>query len=146
APISRSAVCRASAGDMPRATWSSMRCSRWYWSSSSSSSSTWALRSSERTRRRSFLVQRMALASSRGLHNQRDCGRQTFPLGGLGLEGPATGRREPVVLGATIVLTRGPPCLNPALLLEFVEGRVQRALTDAQLLVRHLPDPLGNGP
>ena len=58
---------RASAGDMPPATWSSTRRSKWYRSSSSSSRSTWRPRSSDRTRKRAWVIQRMAVARQTGL-------------------------------------------------------------------------------
>ena len=45
-----------------------------------------------------------------------------------------------------MVLTQCPLGLNPALLLELVEGGVQGAQPHAQLLVRHLADALSDGP
>src|SRR5262245_37228947 len=130
---------------MPASTSAAMRRSRWYWSSSSSSRSTRPLRKSERNRRRSLLSQRTT-ASLHRLHDQRDGGGETFPLCRLRFQGPAAGRRELVILGAPVVLTHGPFRLDPALLLELVKGGVQRALPDPELFVRHLPDPLGDGP
>lgn len=67
-------------------------------------------------------------------------------MGRFRLESPAPGCREPVILGAAIVLARRPLRVDPAVLLELVKRRVQRALPHPQLFVRHLADSLRDRP
>src|SRR4051812_26639891 len=147
APMSRSARERAAARDTPEATCSSIVRSRWYWNSSVSSCSTRSPRKSVRKRRRKLRVQRIADPPWSGrLDDEGNGSRQPLPLRGFGLQGSSPGCRQLVVLRSPIVFTGRPLGLNPALLLEFVEGGVQRALSHPELLVRHLTDALGDCP
>ena len=54
--------------------------------------------------------------------------------------------REPVVLGLAVVLRRVPFRVDPALLLQPVKRRVERALIDAQHVARDLLDALRDAP
>ena len=54
--------------------------------------------------------------------------------------------REPVVLGLTVVLRRVPFRIDPALLLQAMERRVERPLVDPQDVARDLLDALRDAP
>src|SRR6185436_7770643 len=123
---------------MPAAMYSSMRRATWFRSSSSSSCATRAGWKRERRRRRSTAIQRMGPPWLRRLHHQGDRRGQALPLGGLLLQGAASGPGERVVLGPPIVLALTPLGLDPAVLLELVQGRIERALAHPQLVLRHL--------
>ena len=56
--------------------------------------------------------------------------RQPVPARGFLAQLPAPGRRQPVVLGAPVVVGRAPFRFNPALLFEPDEGGVERALIE----------------
>src|SRR5262245_57508925 len=58
----------------------------------------------------------------------------------------APGRGEVVILGAAAQLRDFPRRLDPALVLETMEGRIERALVDLQDVPRNLLDALGDGP
>src|SRR5262245_56404909 len=58
----------------------------------------------------------------------------------------AAGRGEAVILGAAAQLRDFPLGLDPALVLEPMEGRIERALVDLQDVSRNLLDALGDGP
>lgn len=51
-----------------------------------------------------------------------------------------------VVLGATIIVRYPPSCLDPATPLETMQGRIERALLDAQHIARNLLHTFGNSP
>src|SRR5689334_9357889 len=84
--------------------------------------------------------------SSRGFDDQRDGCRQSIPFRGLGLQGFSSGRGELVVLGASSLLAHAPLGGDPALLLELMEGGIQRALADVQLIAGQETDLLRDGP
>ena len=57
-----------------------------------------------------------------------------------------TVRREPVVLGATTELRHGPLRLDPVLMLQAMESRVEGALVDLQDVLRNLLDAFRDRP
>jgi hypothetical protein len=59
---------------------------------------------------------------------------------------PSAGAREGVILGAAILLGHAPGCLDPALVFEPMESRIERALLDLQDVARQLLDPFREGP
>ena len=65
---------------------------------------------------------------------------------GLFLELPPPQSRERVELGAAIILRRLPLRFDPALLLELVQGRVERTVAHLQDLARDLLEPLADRP
>ncbi len=67
-------------------------------------------------------------------------------LAGFHRQLPAPGGREPVVLGPPAQLRDSPFGFDPALMLEAMERRVERALVDLQDILRDLLDPLRNRP
>src|ERR1700737_774653 len=79
-------------------------------------------------------------------NDPRDGGRQAIPLRGLVPQSLPAVLGESVVLRAAVVFPRCPFGLDPALLLQLVERGIERTLADAQLVVRHLANTLGNGP
>src|SRR5262249_6129124 len=58
----------------------------------------------------------------------------------------SAGRGEVVVLGAAAQLRDLPLGLDPAPVLETMEGRIERALVDLQDVLGNLLDALGDGP
>ena len=82
----------------------------------------------------------------RQLHHAADGGGHAFPLAGFHRQLPASGRREPVVLGPPAQLRDGPLGFDPALVLEAMERRVERALIDLQDVLRDLLDALRDRP
>src|SRR5262245_48650764 len=65
-------------------------------------------------------------------HDSGDCRREPIPVCGFLLEMPATRAGQRVELGPPIVLGRFPFRGNPALVLELVERRIERALADLE--------------
>src|SRR3954451_17264593 len=90
-------------------------------------------------------AQRIA-ASLRRADHQVDRARQPVPVGELGVEAAAARFGQRVELHLAAVVRLAPLGLDPALLLEPVERRVQRALLHLQLFLRDLLDALADGP
>src|SRR5687768_9936397 len=138
---------RASSAESPARRSFSVSISRWKASSSSSSRSTARRRTRARSRRDHRLVQLFArFMASRRPQDELDHVHVAPPLLRLRAEGPAPGARELVVLRPPPVLGGAPLALDPPLLLEPLEGRVERALADVQRVARELLDPLRDGP
>src|SRR5215813_15321021 len=89
---------------------------------------------------------RIAALRSDRAHDRGDRRGETLPLRRFLVERAAAGARERVVLRAAIVVALRPLRGDPAVLLELVERRVQRALADLEHLARHLADALRDGP
>src|SRR6476469_3217358 len=71
---------------------------------------------------------------------------QSPPALGFGAEGFAAKGRQVVVLGAAIVVGDAPFAVDPLLLLETLEGGIERALVDLEHAPRRLLDALGDAP
>ena len=69
-----------------------------------------------------------------------------LPLAGFHRQLPASGWREPVVLRPPAQLRDGPLGFDPALVLEAMERRIQRALVDLQDVLGDLLDALRDRP
>ena len=80
------------------------------------------------------------------LQHESNGGGKALPVGLFALELFASGARERIVPGATIVLAGAPLGLNPALLFEAVESGVERALLDLEDVAGNLLDALGDPP
>src|SRR3954470_12566899 len=75
-----------------------------------------------------------------------DGGCHALPFPRFDGELTAARRGEVVILGAAAQLRYFPLGLDPALVLEAMEGRIERALVDLQDVSRNLLDTLGDGP
>ena len=73
-----------------------------------------------------------------------NAGGEALPLGDFGVELFASGPGQRIEAGAPVVLGCAPFGRNPALVLEAVQRRVERALLDAQQIIRNLLDALGD--
>ena len=62
------------------------------------------------------------------------------------MELSASGARERVVLRAAILFGDAPLGLDPALMLETMQGRIQRTLVNLQHIARHLANAPRDGP
>src|SRR5258708_7492349 len=81
-----------------------------------------------------------------GSEHLRHRGGQLDPVALLDFKLPAPARGELVVFGAPIVLRSPPASLDPAAPLQAMQGRIQRALLNAQHIARNLLDAFGYGP
>ena len=72
--------------------------------------------------------------------------RHPLPFARFDGELTAAGRREPVVLGPAAELRHLPLGFDPALMLEPMQGRVERALVDLEHVFGDLLDALGDRP
>jgi len=70
---------------------------------------------------------------------------ESVPGRGLGAELRATLGRQLVELGFAVVLAAAPLALDPAALLEAVQGGVERAFTYGENVICELLDPSGDG-
>src|ERR1044071_3042840 len=138
-PISIRAARRASPGLSPAAILASTSSSRYASSSSARSRSTRSRWS--RLRRRLSRRGMSGIAKTlSGLEGVRDGHRNPPPVLGLGVELAPPGPREPVVLGAAVVLRLAPGRLQPAGLLHPVQGREEGAGFDLKGPLRDLFD------
>jgi len=80
------------------------------------------------------------------LHDQIDRGGEAIPIGGFLFELDAAGGGEGIELGLATGFGFGALAANPALLLEAMEGGVERALLDQEDVARDLLDTFGDGP
>src|SRR5919106_1369051 len=80
------------------------------------------------------------------LHHAADGACHALPFPRFDRELAAAGSREVVILGAAAQLRDLPLGLDPALVLETMEGRIKRSLIDLQDVLGHLLDALGDGP
>ena len=76
---------------------------------------------------------------------RRDGGRQPLPVGGFAFELAAARAGQRVELRSPIVLALLPLGGDPAVLLELVQRRIERAVADLQHVVRDLPQALADG-
>jgi hypothetical protein len=76
----------------------------------------------------------------------RDRGCEPLPQCGFLLELFLPGPGEGVVLGATVLLGHAPLRLDPRLILEALQRRVERALLNQQNVVRQLADAARDRP
>src|SRR5262245_51675561 len=128
---------------MPAPTLLSISCSRCWRSSSSSSRSTASRRNSERRRwRRSASITTPLLR----IEEQSDGRGQGTPGIGLRVELPATRACQRVELCLAIVLGGAPLGPDPAAPLQPVQRRIERALLDAQRILRDLLNAIGDRP
>src|SRR3954462_2409722 len=79
-------------------------------------------------------------------HHAADGICHALPVPRFDRELTAARRGEVVILGAAAQLRNFPLGLDPALVLETMEGRIERALVDLQDVSRNLLDALGDGP
>src|SRR5688500_14899056 len=144
---------RASSVGWPPARSSSVSMSRWKRSSSSTAAGTSRSACGRRkTRRRSGRRGmgwpeggRGAAEGSGGGEDLRHGRGVAGPRARLGAELGAAASGEAVVLGAPVVLREPPLGLDPAALLQAVEGGVEGALLDAEGVVGRLADPARDG-
>src|SRR5262245_36555506 len=80
------------------------------------------------------------------LHHAADGVGHALPFPRFNRELTAARRGEAVIPGAAAELRDPPLGLDPALVLEAMEGRIQRALIDLQDVLGNLLDALGDGP
>src|SRR5262245_43422005 len=143
-PNCRSACRRASSGASPLPTLSSVWRSRWKRSSASSSRSIRFLRNSAFRARASAVI--LPPIVSRGLEDPGDRVRQPLPVLGFVGQLPAAGPGQPVELRRAVVVRAAPLRVDPALLLQTVQRRVQRTLVHGQDARRDLLDALRDPP
>ena len=99
-----------------------------------------------RPARESAGTDRGGSCASRQLHHAADGRGHALPLAGFDRQLPAPGWREPVVLRPPAQLRDGPLGVDPALVLEAMERRVERALVDLQDVLGDLLDALRDRP
>src|SRR6266545_4410929 len=159
-PNSRRAASRAASVVIPRARFSSTRCSRCSRISSPSSRSAASPRTSARSRIRTMSASRILSPPVRqsptavtatpwplyGSDNQRDGGGEPFPRRGFPVELFAAGPGELVVLRPPVLIRHAPLGFDPALVLEALQRGIQRALLHQQHVVGQLPDAPGDRP
>src|SRR5882724_5037960 len=78
--------------------------------------------------------------------DQRDGAGQPLPLFGLTRQRASSEARERIEFGASIVLRLSPLGRDPSLLLELVEGRVERAVAHLEDVLRDRLETLADGP
>src|SRR5215211_825106 len=149
-PNARLARRRASVGGTPRRACFSASISMWKRISSSSSRSTRRFAVRAWSHITSRLVPRMSASSLSecSCRPQQLLDREHVPPPALrlGAERLFAERREAVVLGAPVVVGDTPFAVDPFLLLEALEGRIEGALVDLEDTVGHLLDALGDAP
>jgi hypothetical protein len=79
-------------------------------------------------------------------HHARNGGREAIPVDSLFFQFVAAEPRQAVELGATIVLAWFPFCVNPTLLLQLVQGAIERSIADRQNVARDLFQALPDRP
>src|SRR6185437_589260 len=126
----------ASSRDKPRRIRSSAQLSMWNRSSSSICAST-ALpfriaRHHVRTRLLRLILPPRSSLFGRRLQNCADHVGKLRPLPGLGLKPPPSRRRQPVKACPPLVLALAPLPGDPALVLQPIQGGVERPLLDLQ--------------
>src|SRR6476620_8506767 len=116
------------------------------WKPISSSSSRSAARG--RASARASMRMRANIVSSFSARREDgfDGGHVSPPRLGFRAERAPALRGQPVVLGAPVVVARAPFAVDPALLLEPLERRVERALVDVEDALRELLDALADPP
>src|SRR5690348_11934851 len=154
-PNSRVALRRASVGVNPAATYSRVFSSRWNRSSSESSCSTSLRRNSERSRsgivysqcagRISSPCQRVERSGFLEFHDTRNGAGKAAPIGGLLFQLALAEACERIKLGTSIVLRGLPLCGDPALLLELMEGGIERTIADLQNIAGDLLQSKADG-
>src|SRR6476469_7240888 len=137
---------RASLSVRPRRACLAASMSRWKRISSSSSDSMVGRDTSARSHMAIRFVPRMPTSSLRGAQELLDRDHQSPPALGFDAEGFAAEGRQVVVLGAAIVVRDAPFAVDPLLLLETLEGGIERALVDLEHAARRLLDALGDAP
>src|SRR5215469_4035547 len=154
-PNSRIALRRAPSDVKPSAMYSRVFCSRWYFSSSFSSRSTSSRRNNDRSRSGTVNSQCSGRISNlrfapRDAHASlslitREIALESLPQ----LSASFSSCRRPP---CQQIIFRGPPILgrfplgrDPTLLLQIVQGRVQRSFAHLQYVARHLVQPLTDG-
>src|SRR6185369_14823859 len=131
----------ASPGLMPASRFRRACISRWKRSSSSRARSARRReRSARRRRRKSVQV------ISGQFHDAADGGGEAGPLLGFVVQLLPAGRGEVIKAGTPAEFGDTPFSLDPALMLEAMQGGVERALVDPQDVLRDLLDALGDGP
>ena len=80
------------------------------------------------------------------LDDARDGAGESFPVGHFPIERAPAGTRERVELGAAAGIGDLPRGGQPALVLELVEGWIERAFADLQHVAGHLLQALGDRP
>src|ERR1051326_8860130 len=130
---------------MPAAMFSAICCSRWKRSSASNSCSTSGLQVNDRSRSSNLSAQRIA-SRLVCLHHQVDCRRQPVPVGQFFFHLRASAARQRVELSLTPAIGLGPVSLDPTLLLQPVQRRVEGTLLFLQFFFRDLLNTLGDGP
>src|SRR6266481_10144611 len=86
------------------------------------------------------------LLTSRGVQDQSDRRRESFPVCLFALQVFFPGIRKGIIFGTPVILGLAPLGGDPALLLQAVERGVKRTLIDLQLLFGDLADALRDGP
>src|SRR6185437_9943980 len=76
-----------------------------------------------------------------GVQNGADHAGHFVPFASLRLEPPPANRGEPVITSATIIVTLAPVAGDPALMLQPVERRVERALRHLKAISGNLLNP-----
>src|SRR5678816_56399 len=137
---------RASSSVTPRRVCLAASMSRWKRISSSSSDSMVRRDTSARSHMAIRFVPRMPTSSLRGAQELFDRDDESPPALGFGAECFAAEGGQAVVLGAAVVVREAPFAVDPLLLLEALEGRIQRPLVDLEHAVGRLLDTLGDPP
>src|SRR5689334_15072155 len=147
-PKRRRATTRASDGGIPRRTFSSVSRSTWNRISSSRSFSIFFPWKIDRTlpTMRFNTTTSLRFRPLRGGEHAPDRGGEALPALRLLGELLPAGARQAVEARPPVVLRAAPLRPDPALLLEPVQGRVERPLVDGQHVLRELLDPLRDAP
>src|SRR5437773_11623112 len=80
----------------------------------------------------------------RALQNSRDDVRHAVPLFRFGLQFALARRRQPVIFRLALVFRLAPFAGDPALMLQPIQRRIQRALLNLQAIFRNLLDAKQN--
>src|SRR5580704_634892 len=131
----------ASAGDIPRRTFSSASMSRWI---SSSCSNSWSIgrgESDARARAANALIHASTgLPSLRAAQHATNDSGNAFPVPRFGMELFPSGSGEGIELGFSVVVRRAPGARNPSLVSETHKRSVDCSLIDLQGLFADLLD------
>ena len=95
---------------------------------------------------RYLLVFSLETNESRGLQDSSDSRGKTLPVLGLLPELLLSLGREAIVFCPAVVVGHAPLSLNPILLLEAVERRIERSLIDLKHILRNMLDTLRDTP
>src|SRR5687768_17255470 len=148
-PKARAARRRASTAECPARACFAASISMWKRISSSSSRSTDRFARRLRSHIRTRFVPRMScleFRESSGAEELLHCQHEPAPTFGLSTKSSATERGEAVILRATVVVRDLPVAVDPLLLLEALECRVERALIDFKHAVAQLLNALSDPP